>query len=122
MQYREVESYAAEKPQEVDTKSSKTKVYIRRNIREVKNTEDSGKHWLMEEAQITIEEYQVMKSAVYADLRTRLDAQSEAQEAVLLGQEVSDETAALMMLNQMDIIATQEAMDETLAEILLSTL
>lgn len=122
MQYREVESYAAEKPQEVDTKSSKTKVYIRRNIREVKNTEDSGKHWLMEEAQITIEEYQVMKSAVYADLRARLDAQSEAQEAVLLGQEVSDETAALMMLNQMDIIATQEAMDETLAEILLSTL
>ena len=76
----------------------------------------------MEEAQITIEEYQVMKSAVYADLRARLDAQSEAQEAVLLGQEVSDETAALMMLNQMDIIATQEAMDETLAEILLSTL
>lgn len=122
MQYREVESYAAEKPQEVDTKSSKTKVYIRKNIREVKNTEDSGKHWLMEEAQITIEEYQVMKSAVYADLRARLDAQSEAQEAVLLGQEVSDETAALMMLNQMDIIATQEAMDETLAEILLSTL
>lgn len=122
MQYREVESYAAEKPQEVDTKSSKTKVYIRRNIREVKNTEDSGKHWMMEEAQITIEEYQVMKSAVYADLRARLDAQSEAQEAVLLGQEVSDETAALMMLNQMDIIATQEAMDETLAEILLSTL
>lgn len=122
MQYREVESYAAEKPQEVDTKSSKTKVYIRRNIREVKNTEDSGKHWLMEEAQITIEEYQVMKSAVYADLRARLDAQSEAQEAVLLGQEVSDETAALMMLNQMDTIATQEAMDETLAEILLSTL
>ncbi|MBQ8039300.1 MAG: hypothetical protein IJ274_05445 [Lachnospiraceae bacterium] len=122
MRYREVESYAAEKPQEVDTKSSKTKVYIRRNIREVKNTEDSGKHWLMEEAQITIEEYQVMKSAVYTDLRARLDAQSEAQEAVLLGQEVSDETAALMMLNQMDIIATQEAMDETLAEILLSTL
>ena len=122
MRYREVESYAAEKPQEVDTKSSKTKVYIRRNIREVKNTEDSGKHWLMEEAQITIEEYQVMKSAVYTDLRARLDAQSEAQEAVLLGQEVSDETAAIMMLNQMDIIATQEAMDETLAEILLSTL
>lgn len=122
MQYREVESYAAEKPQEVDTKSSKTKVYIRRNIREVKNTEDSGKHWLMEEAQITIEEYQVMKSAVYADLRARLDAQSKAQEAVLLGQEVSDETAALMMLNQMEIIATQEAQDETLAEILLSTL
>lgn len=122
MQYREVESYAAEKPQEVDAKSSKTKVYIRRNIREVKNTEDSGKHWMMEEAQITVEEYQAMKSAVYADLRARLEEQSKGQESILLGQEVSDETAALMMLNQMDIIATQEAMDETLAEILLSTL
>lgn len=122
MQYREVESYAAEKPQEVDTKSSKTKVYIRRNIREVKNAEDSGKHWMMEEAQITFEEYRVMESAVYADLRARLEAQSEAQTAVLAGQEMSDETTAQMMLNQMDIIATQEAQDVTLAEILLSTL
>ena len=122
MQYREVESYAKEKPQEVDSFSSKTTVYIRRNIREVPNAEDSGKHWKMEEAQITVKEYEVMKSAVYADLRARLEAQSKAQEDVILRQEMSDETAALMMLNQMDIIATQEAMDETLAEILLSTL
>ena len=76
----------------------------------------------MEEAQITVREYEVMKSAVYEDLRARLEAQSEAQAAVLLGQEVSDEAAALMMLNQMDIIVTQEAIDETLAEILLGTL
>lgn len=122
MQYREVESYAKEKPQEVDSLSSKTTVYIRRNIREVPNAEGSGKHWKMEEAQITVKEYEVMKSAVYADLRARLEAQSKAQEDVILRQEMSDETAALMMLNQMDIIATQEAMDETLAEILLSTL
>lgn len=122
MQYTEVESYAKEKPQEVDSYSSKTTVYIRRNIREVPNAEGSGKHWKMEEAQITVEEYRVMKSAVYADLRARLEAQSEAQEALLLGQEVSDETVALMILNQMDIIEAQEAQDEALAEILLSAL
>lgn len=122
MQYTEVESYAKEKPQEVDSHSSKTTVYIRRNIREVPNKEGSGKHWMMEEAQITVEEYKVMKSAVYADLRARLEAQSEAQEAVLLGQAMSDETVAMMMLNQMDIMEAQEAQDETLAEILLSTL
>lgn len=122
MQYTEVESYAKEKPQEVDSHSSKTTVYIRRNIREVPDAEGSGKHWMMEEAQITVEEYKVMKSAVYADLRARLEAQSEAQEALLLGQEVSDETVALMILNQMDIIEAQEAQDEALAEILLSTL
>lgn len=122
MQYIEVESYAKEKPQEVDKTSSKTTVYIRRNIREVPNTEGKGKHWLMEEAQITVEEYKMMQSAVYADLRARLNAQSEAQEALLLGQEASDETTSLMMLNQMDIIEAQEARDEVLAEILLSTL
>lgn len=122
MQYIEVESYAKEKPQEVDETSSKTTVYLRRNIREVPNAEDSGTHWKMEEVQITVEEYAAMKSAAYEDLRARLEAQSVAQASILLGQEVSDETAALMMLNQMEIIATQEAQDETLAEILLSTL
>ena len=122
MQYIEVESYAKEKPQEIDKTSSKTTVYLRRNIREVPNTEGSGTHWKMEEVQITVEEYAAMKSVAYEDLRARLDAQSKQQEAILSGQEVSDETVALMMLNQMDIIATQEAQDETLAEILLSTL
>lgn len=122
MQYREVESYAKEKPQEVDSVSSKTTVYIRRNIREVANEDGKGKNWKMEEAQITVKEYETMKSAVYEDLRSRLEAQSAVTAAILAGQEISDETVALMMLNQMDIIATQEAQDETLAEILLSTL
>lgn len=122
MQYKKIESYAQEKPQEVDETSSKTTVYLRRNIEQVPNTESEGKHWTMEEAQITVEEYKMMKSAVYEDLRARLDAQSETQEALLLGQEVSDETVAQLILNQMDIIEAQEAQDETLAEILLSTL
>lgn len=122
MQYIEVESYAKEKPQEIDETSSKTTVYLRRNIREVPNKEDSGTHWKMEEVQITIEEYAAMKTAAYEDIKARLEAQSEAQAVIIIGQEASDETVALMMLNQMDIIATQEAQDETLAELLLSTL
>lgn len=122
MQYREVESYAKNKPQEVDTTSSKTTVYIRRNIREVKNADNEGTHWIMEEAQLTVKEYETMKSAVYEDLRSRLDEQAATMMTIITGQEISDETAAILMLNQMDIIATQEAQDETLAEILLSTL
>ena len=79
MQYKTIESYQAERPSEVDTTSSKTTVYIRKNIRSVKNAEDDGTHWKMEEAELTQEEYSVMKSAVYEDLRARLDAQDETQ-------------------------------------------
>ncbi|MBR1523931.1 MAG: hypothetical protein IJ641_05705 [Lachnospiraceae bacterium] len=62
MIYKKVESYAETRPPEIDTESSKTKVYLRRNITEVPNseqegTETGGTHWLMEEAELTKDEY-----------------------------------------------------------------
>lgn len=107
MQYKTVESYAEAKPTEIDEKSSKTTVYLRKNIREVPNLEGSGSHWKMEEAQITKEEYAAMKSAVYEDLKDRLEAQDITQADILLGQaelqemqNSQDETLANILLNQ----------------------
>ena len=45
---------------------------------------------------------------------------SLVMQAVVEGQNVSDEAVAQTLLNQMEIMATQEAQDETLAEILLN--
>jgi hypothetical protein len=56
MEYRTIESYAPERPPEIDTTSSKTEVYIRRNIKAVPNEEAPGTHWEMEEATLTLEE------------------------------------------------------------------
>lgn len=56
MEYRTVESYAPERPPEIDTASSNTEVYIRRNIEAVPNEDAPGTHWKMEEATLTREE------------------------------------------------------------------
>lgn len=112
MQYETVESYAQEKPLEVDTISSKVTVYLRRNIRKVANTEGGGSHWKMEEARISREEYQAMGSPVYEDLKERLAAQDVTQADLLLGQALiqeaqlgQDETLANILLNQMEGMA-----------------
>ena len=117
MQYKTIESYQAERPSEVDTTSSKTTVYIRKNIRSVKNAEDDGTHWKIEEAELTQEEYSVMKSAVYEDLRARLDAQDETQADILLGQaeiqeaqNSQDETLANILLNQMEGVNNEQTL------------
>lgn len=62
MEYKKVESFQETRPAEIDTESSKTKVYIRRNITEVQNKDEEGHeipstHWLMEEAELNQEEY-----------------------------------------------------------------
>lgn len=111
MRYETVESYSQTRPLEVDTVSSKTTVYIRRNIREVANEEGAGTHWKMEEAKITKEEYATLKSAAYEDLVERLEAQDVTQAEILLGQAeiqgaqiYQDETLANILLNQMEVI------------------
>ncbi len=57
MKYTRVESYSETRPLEVDTVSSKTAVYLRKDIEEVPNEDDTGYHWSMFECKLTIEEY-----------------------------------------------------------------
>ena len=106
MLYIEVESYSAAKPPEVDTKSSKTTVYLRRNIKAVSNAEGGGTHWSMEEAKIPREEYVSMQSAVYQSLAERMDSLDEANASILL--------------EQAEIQEAQSEQDSTLADILLN--
>ena len=59
MQYKKSES--AEKPQLIDTISSKTTVYIRRNISKTQRTTDSGEpyeYYEYEEAKLTRAEWE----------------------------------------------------------------
>lgn len=115
MQYETVESYSQTKPLEVDKVSSRTTVYLRRNIRKVANEEGSGTHWKMEEARISREEYAAMESAVYEDLVERLTLQDVTQAEILLGQAQiqedqmgQDETLANILLNQMEGIGYEQ--------------
>ena len=106
MLYIEVESYSAAKPPEVDTKSSKTTVYLRRNIKAVANEDGDGTHWKMEEAAIPADEYASMQSAVYQSLAERMDSLDEANASILL--------------EQAEIQEAQSEQDSTLADILLN--
>lgn len=97
MNYKQVESFSEEKPLEIDTTSSESVVYLRRNIESVPNTDSTGEetdgtHWKMEEAQLTRVEYEE-----YKKIRE-------------------------ILKNQTEIIANQEAQDAVLAELLLAQL
>lgn len=67
--WKEHEGYQQEKPLSVDTDSSPTTVYLRRNIREVPNIgpdgeEGEGTHWKYEEAELTPDEYALFSTQV----------------------------------------------------------
>jgi hypothetical protein len=95
MTYKQVESYADQKPDEVDTTSSSTTVYLRKNIQEVSNSDQDGNdtdgtHWRMEEAQLTHEQYQeYLKSKEMADMMA--EASSGQNEEIM--QALSDAEA-----------------------------
>lgn len=57
MKYTKVESYSTTRPLEVDTESSKTAVYLRKDIEAVLNEEGPGYHWEMMECKLTRDEY-----------------------------------------------------------------
>lgn len=58
--WRTTQGTQAEKPQEIDTTSSPSTVYLRKNISQVdaKSGEETIKVWQYEEAQLTPEEYE----------------------------------------------------------------
>ncbi len=58
MQYVRVESFSETRPLEIDTTSSQTAVYLRKNIETIPNEEGEGTHWIFDELKLTKEQYQ----------------------------------------------------------------
>ena len=111
MLYNIVESYQEKRPEEVDLTSSKTKVYLRRNITEVPNTESAGNHWRMEEAELTREEYEQYISDLQSPMYELLMQRSND---ITANQELSDITTEANHEEQMQLL------NDIQADILLS--
>ncbi len=90
MNYRIVEGFQPEKPQEIDEESSKTTVYLRRNIQQVPNDDingniTSGFHWKYEEAQLTKEEYNIYSDLIEENKKTKDELQSKIDYLAIMG-------------------------------------
>lgn len=60
--YKHIEGSQTERPLEVDTTSSKTVVYLRKNIERVEKEDEQGNKyelWEYDEAQLTHDEYSI---------------------------------------------------------------
>ena len=79
LEWKTHEGYQEEQPLEVDTESSPTTVYFRRNIEEVPNVgsdgeEAEGTHWRYEEAELTRDEYwQIVTDQKQVDMQSKID-------------------------------------------------
>lgn len=82
--WKKVTGCQPQKPLEVDTVSSPTTVYLRKNINqtEISSEEGSGRMWEYEEAQLTKEEYeeylevaQIFSTPEMEKMKERLEAQ-----------------------------------------------
>lgn len=85
MNWKEVEGFQTEKPAEIDTTSSPTTVYFRKNIREVPN-EGEGTHWKYDEAQIMRDDYNMIAATL-----------------IIEKQYEQDQVIAEILLNQMEV-------------------
>lgn len=91
MEWKQIEGYQPKRPAEVDTESSPTTIYLRRNIIEVPNVdmdgeETEGTHWAYEEMQMPKEDFAIISQA-----------------ATLANQRAMDETMAEILLNQLEV-------------------
>lgn len=98
MEWQIVYGSQQESPAEVEI--TPTVVYMRRNITQT----ETG--WEYEEAVLTPEEYATLKSAVYTDLKERIESLDAANADILL--------------TQAEIQAMQADQDDVLADILLN--
>lgn len=90
MNYRTVEGFQPDKPKELDTESSSTTVYIRRNIQQIPNTDMNGDitdgfHWQYEEAQLTKDEYKIYYSLMEENKKLKDDFQSKIDYLAIMG-------------------------------------
>lgn len=91
MEWKQIEGFQSERPKEIDTESSPTTVYLRRNIEEIPNKDSEGEvvegtHWQYEQAQLTHEEFTFFSQAL-----------------ALQNQRAMDETLAEILLNQLEV-------------------
>lgn len=93
MEWQTVYGSQPESPAEIEI--TPTAVYMRRNITQT----DTG--WEYEEAKLTPEEYQTLKSAVYTDLKERIETLDQANADILIGQAEIQEAQS----NQDDVLA-----------------
>ena len=101
MQYVRVESYSESKPLEVDTISSTTAVYIRKDIEEVPNEEGEGTHWSMLEAKLTPEEYKWYREQMDSP---SIDIMNQRFNDIEANQELADITAQDNHETQMQLL------------------
>lgn len=95
MQYVRVESYSETRPLEVDTESSQTAVYLRKNIDTVPNEEGEGTHWIYDELKLKKEQYQN-----YLDVS--LVVEDNTDDAMFdLAQMIDENSQAIMELAEM---------------------
>ena len=102
MNWREVRGTQQEKPAALDTDSSPSTIYIRKNIRRITETTESGscKAWKYDEAALTKEEY-----AEYEQLIAELESPAIEK----LREENANLAAALA-----DLYETQQATQEAI--------
>lgn len=91
MEWKRVEGYQDKRPEEVDTTSSPSTVYLRRNISEITNRdaegrETEGTHWQYDETQLSRQEFSIISQAL-----------------TLENQRAMDETLAEILLNQLEV-------------------
>lgn len=95
MQYVRVESFSETRPLEVDTTSSQTAVYLRKNIETIPNEEGEGTHWIFDELKLTKEQYQN-----YLDVSTVVSDNTD--EAIFeMAQMVDENSEAILELAEM---------------------
>lgn len=95
MQYVRVESFSETRPLEVDTTSSQTAVYLRKNIETIPNEEGEGTHWIFDELKLTKEQYQN-----YLDVSTVVSDNTD--EAIFeMAQMIDENSEAILELAEM---------------------
>ena len=104
MTFQIVEGTQTERPLEIDTISSKTVIYIRRNIERVEKEDDQGNSyevWRYEEAQLTPEEFEWYQREVDSPA---LDMMMQQVNDLAANQELSDITTESNHEEQMQML------------------
>lgn len=95
MDWRHVEGTQEERPLEFDATTSKTVVYIRKNIRRVTKEQDGTSHevWEYDEAQMPISDFAALASALVSANKSGIEG---AEDAVCELSESTDESIAAL--------------------------
>lgn len=104
MTFRHVEGTQTERPLEVDTVSSKSVIYIRRDIERVEKEDDQGnvyEAWEYEEAQLSPEEYEWYKREIDSPA---LDMTMQQINDLSANQELGDITVETNHEEQMQLL------------------